>query len=611
MVMVVVLACFAAACTSESDAGGRTTAPDASAATRSASTIEPDDSTSSLLEPPPADDDRVPGAPDALDAAGIQVVERERDLVAIEAPVILTRVQSDRLLADVRPAVGVLGSALDGLAPLPADVPSMSYIVAAWVDSGTSVAAETARQWMGEQDWTQAPQVQFPEAVLAMFVNDFASMIDDAAPAGDETVVLDADAFVPPGPDDVEPLPSVSGFARSGFAGPCTAVQNFIGATITALVNALRIPKVNGGGILGDLLNAVTTIINVAIGFAAGAARVLIDELTAPVFDLIRVAVATIGIATQFTSFFRDHKLTVVVDPSQSARDYRFAVGAEADIAGQFVARAPSLTGEWPSELVDCARSTGVTLPQAIGVGAETTWTVEQATAVIAPATLTTKVRDDHSARLDFTTGRESEEQAAGELRNAAARVTARIQRKDVEELLQLGRSQVALAKALVLGRVPLPLRPVVEAALSAIIDPLLKRADAELAGAAAGIFALSGVGQVFVSFHVPPATTTTESTPPPTEPDDDFCTQFRDLVDFVTTEDPDIVAWATEIVRRLEKMRPLAPGDLVDDVDVLLRVYRAVAAEASVLVLIETTEPLPQAAGALGDFCGISGLGG
>ena len=83
----------------------------------------------------------VPGDPGALEAAGLQVVETEVDLTSIEAPMVLTRVQNDRLLADVDPVGGWLGSSIDELVPLPADVPPFSYFLASWVTTFDTPAA--------------------------------------------------------------------------------------------------------------------------------------------------------------------------------------------------------------------------------------------------------------------------------------------------------------------------------------------------------------------------------------------------------------------------------------------------------------------------------------
>jgi hypothetical protein len=572
----------------------------------------PASASSAVAGPVAADLDRVAGDEGALEQAGVQVTETAADLVAIESPMVLTRVQADRLLADVDPANGVLGSTLDELAPLPPDVPSMSFLLAGWLVTARTPAAETARTWMGDQDWTRAPEIGFPEAVIVLFVNDIASSVDAATPSADGSIQFDLDGVLPPGPDPMSTV-EPSGFApralpasaSAGVGGPCTVVENLIGTALAAVVNALHVQPVRGGGVFGNIANVFIDVYNAAVELAAGTIRVAFRQLTEPVFDVIRIGIATLGVATQVTSFFRDTKLSLTLGPPNP---YRFAIGLEEDQVGQVVARADSLTGRWPDELVECAQVTGVALPAPVGAGAATTWTAEQAPTVVALAAATTPVGDDLQARGDFTTGRESEEDAKGDQTNSAAKIRARIPRKDVDDLLRLGRQQIVSARALLIGRIPIaPLRSAAADALAAVVDPVVARLDAELTGAAAGVFGLSGQRLIFVDYHVPPTRPTTPATPPSsTGPAVDFCQRFRDILDYAENSDDPVVPWANEVADRLVALRPYAPTDLVDDIDVMVRVYLAVAASNDILTLIDTTEPLPAAAAAIGAHCGI-----
>jgi len=116
------------------------------------------------------------------------------------------------------------------------------------------------------------------------------------------------------------------------------------------------------------------------------------------------------------------------------------------------------------------------------------------------------------------------------------------------------------------------------------------------------------------VLHHTPPDTTSSSSTPTPSASppgsgsgNGDFCTQYKSLVEWARANPPgDVVAWANEIVRRLNAARPLAPGNLVADVDVELGVYTAVAAQANVQVLIQRAQPLQNASSQLGTACGV-----
>ena len=560
-------------------------------------------------------DGRVAAAPDSLTQAGIQVLEDGDQLTEVTGPVLITRVQSDRMLADVGPQSGVLGMDLDAIAPLPADVPPMSYFVASWVTTADTVGAATARSWMGKQDWNDAPHVRFPDAVVLMFVQDAAVATQAEQPPVEPAI--DLSRFLPLGPEPVGE--SASGFRAApqrADAGPCTTVLNFVGTAIGSIVNALRITPIEGGGAVADVGNFFVGLINGAVALAGGIIQGLINTITAPVLALLRVGIGALAVSTIFVSLFRDLTVRVELVPGQGAQDYHFAVGDAADVKGQLVARSESLTGQWPGILTDCAQAVGMPLPTATGAGAPANWTIEQGAGLITTGNLAGKVGDDLSARLDFSLGRETViDHTKGNPSNSNVFVRVRIPRKAVEDLLQFGRDTVVSAKQALLSQVPLaPLRLLVDTALSAVIDPLLNKLQSEIVGGTAGRFTLSGIGQVNVGFHTPPATSTTPppTTIPDTAPDDtvpgDFCALFSALVDFAASSDSvDIVPWAQEVVRQLEAMRPVAPAELLGDVDIMLGVYRAVVASADILTQIEVTLPLGEATARIAAICGIS----
>ena len=87
----------------------------------------------------------------------------------------------------------------------------------------------------------------------------------------------------------------------------------------------------------------------------------------------------------------------------------------------------------------------------------------------------------------------------------------------------------------------------------------------------------------------------------------DDFCTQYEALVVYARDGPDDTLPWATGIVERLQAMRPVAPAEVLADVDVELRVYTAVMTSGDIGVLISSTEPLPEAAAHVGEFCGLT----
>ena len=501
----------------------------------------------------------------------------------------------------------MLGRDLDSIAAMPAGAPPISYLVAAWVSTGPSSAASTARRWMGEQDWKNAPNVHFPVAVVAMFVSEMATATNKEMPAAHA-----AD----PGPASSEPAPPITPSAfrfapANRTAGPCSAVTGFLASVIQGLFDALRITPSSGSGVFNFLASTLATIWNVAVGLAQAAVEGLVKTLTASVFQAIRLAIGALGVATVVISYFKDQTLIVdLAAPQTDPGQYPFAVGAAADVAGSFVAKGRELTGDWPPALIDCAKTAGAALPELIKPGVAATWSVDDA-GVIVPGSLTGTVDADRKATLSFVTGRESEEVAAGDSVIGDAIATVKIPRRESDDFLALAKAQIAGARAQLLGAVPAgPARTATESLFASTFDPTTQRISDEISGAAGGVFTLSGSAIVVVLHHTPPDTTTSSppsSLTPDTGPQGDFCRQYKELIDWVAANPPgDVAAWANEIVRRLNALRPAAPSQLVADVDIELGVYTAVAAAANVQVLIERTLPLQGASARIAAYCGL-----
>lgn len=609
--LVVVLSTGVVACSSN--------APSAtSRGSDAGATAAPPDSETFDAAPDTSPDATTPSADvSVLTAAGMSIVEHEDQPVEADVTdaghTMITMVQARRMVADVSIDSGILGSDIDAMAVLPADVPSLSYLVAGWVTQGTSPSAVVAHQWMGDQDWTHAPTVRFPMAVLAMFVTEMA--VGTAA----EVPQL-ADPL--PTPNIAEVLSAApSGGFRSSIEAPmalaggaCTAVTQFISQSITGIFNALRIAPPSGDGILVSIGQVLAGVFNFGVSLAQGIVQGLVSVLTAPVLNLIAIAVGALGVVTVIASFFKDNTLTLhLAPPPPAPTGYRFAIDQEPEITGDFVATAKELTGDWPPLLKDCAEAAGVSLPELLPAGAATIWEVT-ANGLISTGSPNGVVEADHTARLKFTTGRESQEAVDhGVALSNAATATVRIPRKEVDAILDFARSKVNDAQASILAKVPAAVRGAAAQALSSVVDPTLNRIQSEVSMSATGVFTLSGTTSVFVLHHGAPDTTTSSSEPETVPPDSsdegDFCTQYAALLDFARNNQPgDVVVWATEIVNRLQTMRPVAPAELLGDVDIELRVYTAVAASADVTVLIQTTEPLPEASARIGAFCGLSG---
>src|SRR4029077_21281244 len=99
---------------------------------------------------------------------------------------------------------GLLGRDLDATAPLPADAPPMSYLLAAWASSFQSPAAAQARRLLGAQDFKHPRTVVFPSLAVFLFVSDLARGTTSAvvvnAPTRQQTAEMHlAAAHVPTG----------------------------------------------------------------------------------------------------------------------------------------------------------------------------------------------------------------------------------------------------------------------------------------------------------------------------------------------------------------------------------------------------------------------------
>ena len=253
---------------------------------------------------------------------------------------------------------------------------------------------------------------------------------------------------------------------------------------------------------------------------------------------------------------------------------YRFAVGGEPDRSGAFVATVPPASADWPSALKDRATTTGVALPQLATPGAPATWTVIYNENVIAPTSaLVTNIGQDLTARLDFTTGHESDETARGSQVIGTALVSVKVPRKEITDFLDLVRAQVLTAEQALLARVPVgPLHDQASAALSSYVQPTVDQLTSAVQDQADGLFSLRGESVVAVTHHNPPASTTSTgpsaSTADTTAPGaGEFCRRLEDTF-----------AWMQQAVK-----------DATD------RLNTAVAAGADRKAMEDTNEPLGQ----------------
>lgn len=572
-VLVVVAALFVSSCTSSKPAKEPSPSPSSSPGSVAASLTD-------------------------LTDGGIVVVDSEFD-VGTPKPgsITLVRMQAERMLAEVQSQGGVLGADIDTLAPLPDGAPPMSYFVAAWIAQGDSPGARTAAKWMGEQDWTHAPGVVFPMAVIALFSADALQHIDAELPAVGEATASSAARAM-----GASLVPAA--FVQSPDA-PCTAVSDFVGRTLTAVFDALRISPTAFNG-LPPILSATAGFLaglwNTAVSFAEGVVNGLVKTLTAPIVEALKVGLGALSVATIVVSYLKTWTLAVDLDPRAADTDtYRFAVDAEPDITGNFVARAPQLADEWPPALKDCAEVTGVKLPQLLAPGLEATWTIEHNDGVITVDKLAVPVEADRTIRLNFKTGRETSEVAKGEPAFGSAIVRVRAPRKEFQDFFDLARSQLDGVRDQLLNKIPsTELRSRARAQIDAIVNPVTDLLKSDAADVLGGLVTLAGTGVVIVKYHQPPEPSSSPKppSPPPSAPPSgeakgDFCKLAIDLARWAPAhiEEPGA---EQEILRRWIQMQPLAPANLRADVDLQVAYVQAFIANDYIALgqLIEQVGP-------------------
>ncbi|TWD82073.1 hypothetical protein FB561_3199 [Kribbella amoyensis] len=564
-------------------ATGCTAKPDAGSAVQPAANTSPSDH-----QPTPSETITTAD----LTAAGFRIVPTETTAVAPKpGELLITEAQADRMIAEQRAGGGLLGTEVDRLAPMPAGSPPLSYLVAAWIARQPTDAAKVAHRLMGDRGWKHAGQVVFPLAVLTLFVTDFTRPLT-AAPTPTTTQ--------PTTPGPVRSTgPSRSGVRPAAVAfDPCTDITNFLANALKTVFDALKLKPASSGG-FWTVVSWLADVWNFALGLAQGIVQAVVDKLTRPLFDALRSAIGALTVATLVISYFTKQSLRVALQP---AGPYRFAVGAEPDVTGEFVAVGDKLTASWPDALVKCAQVAGKKLPEVVAAGSPATWKVIANDGVITPGPLAGQVGSDRTARLRFATGRETAEDAAGTPVTGRAVARIEVERKEIRDLLGEVKNQVRGVLSSLLPVIP-------PAILNGIFDPLLNVVEAELAARAGGIFAVAGSGSVTVLFHKPVPKPT--PTPTPSKPGrGDFCTQYRAMAKWSSDHQaqPTPEAWAGELVRRLTAMRPLAPADKLVWVDALLRVYRLVATGAGAAAIGNeaAASNFPAAGTGLARFCKV-----
>lgn len=485
----------------------------------------PSPGTSPGASPRPATTVDVDAFGQALAGLGIGIIDSAADIGSDTgaAPIVtLTRSQVAALAHEVAGGGGLPGWDIDRLTPMPEGSPPFSYLIAAWLDTGETPRAETARAWYADDtDWTRAPEQLYPRAVLTLFSADMAEHVDR------EAVV----ALGSPGPSATTGTSVVSGaLAQSVSTAPCTFIQAFFNDQLFTLFRALRLSPdfLGSGGILRDIGGFVAGLWNAALDLAQQVIGALVRELTAPIMAAIGTAVAVVGVISQISSYITGWAIALD-GPDLIA----FDLSGAPTTAHELRVRETSRPFPHDDALEDCARASGVTLPRLFAVGAPVTWRIlgqvpDPRTPVpylVLPVDPdVTRVPADRRPTWRFQTA--TEPSADGAPREGLVLFEASLPREEVTDVVRLGQRLLEQGIADLTTSIPTAeLREFVRARLREVLRPVIDELETAVRSAGRSVFEVRGVKPVVVQYHAD------EPTPAPVGSIDPATLVVRDIV--------------------------------------------------------------------------------
>jgi hypothetical protein len=549
----------------------------------------------------------------SITATGLEVVDT---LDAPTSGISVTRDQLEVMAAEVVGGSGILGGELDTVTPMPQGAPPLSYLLAAWLHDAPTPRAQLARSWYpGETDWTQAPTVLFPRAVLLLFIVDVAEQANTELPPlpADQTFVVPSSAPTPEG--------TVAGLRAGPVGAACDLISGFFTNQIAALFDMLRLrTDFLGGGALGFIGGIIATVWNTAVDLASAAVQRLVRNLGEPVLQAIGQAIAIAGIVSHVSTYVTGWHISVQANPQVIT----FPVAPAPPLTGQFVVTDAS-SRPWQPELQQCAQAFGVAIPRVLEPDAPIRWDIVNNAGVpdgraplISPTSpLTGVVPSQGSPLLEYTTGQDPS--ADGDLGLGNVTVTVGMSRSELTKLLQLVQRLVDnLVASIVNFALPVPaLAEPVSAELQKLLRPLLDDLARAIGGGPAGVFELTGRDQLFVRYLRPrdPATTPSPAPPPaaaPADPRAAFCTKLDELYPLAA----DVMDWAgtgAAGIDAVNQLIPLAPAELQDEMATMMAMYQASSTVSGPLpneAVLAVAEPFAYAAITVFEYCGFTYTG-
>ena len=426
----------------------------------------------------------VRSAEEVLAHSGVATVADEKSkvaLVAVSGPVRIsfTRAQVQAMALSAADGGGILGSVLGSVSPAAKGLAPFSYVLASWVSSEATPAAEAVRALMGPQDWRRAPSLVFPTIALPLFVADVIAHTPARAGA------------------PAKPSGALAEQAMGFFDAPCSTVSNFVQSTLVSVFNALQLTPATGGGAGAAIGNFFVTLWNHVVALAQQVVQGLINKVSQYVVSKIRLAAGAAVIIAHIVSYLNPWSVKVTGIPNP----------VEAGGIGMFSAKVDTGNGisAWPPALVDCLPA-GVELPPLDAAHADATWSVAGAISATSPTSI--KLSPLGQGRLDFATTAPSSGSScttpgpvpAPQTGSAPITVT----RPGTDNLKSLDTNMIANGFG-VAGSI---VSPVLQSLLEPLLGPALSALDK--------LTNVIGTGHVTVTYPAPGAghcTTTTGST--------------------------------------------------------------------------------------------------
>ncbi len=250
---------------------------------------------------------------------------------------------------------GTLGASLDAIVPASKGAPPFSYLLAAWVNTGTSIGAEAVRANMGKQVWTDAPALVFPTIGLSLFAADSIKAVG-----------------VTSGPRDVPLGHANAGRARGSTPtivvnAPCSLVSNFLQKVIDAVFDNLKLNGPTGSTVTAKIGSFFVNLWNTAVSYAKSAVTGLTSAVLNVIVGKITAAAAAAATIAEVVSNITPWSVRVAAVPTS----------VDFGSSGTFNATASSGGGiDYPPAVQDCAQKLNITLPKLNAKGAKATWTV-------------------------------------------------------------------------------------------------------------------------------------------------------------------------------------------------------------------------------------------